>query len=79
MNLVQLGILRIQQKQLLLEQRMLRRSMDAYLNGSLIPTHDPCKKQHLIRSVKRLVGKDHHCITTRLKKQLPKLGRSVHQ
>jgi len=58
MNLVQLGILRILQKPQLQELRMLRRSKDAYLNGKIIPTHDPCKKLHLIRSVILLIGND---------------------
>jgi hypothetical protein len=52
-------------------QRKLRRSKDAFLICSLIPTHDPSNKQHQVRSVKRLIGKDHRCITIRQEKQLP--------
>jgi hypothetical protein len=72
-----IGILRILQKLLLLEQRMLRRSKDAYLNGMIIPIHDPCTMLHLIRSVIRLIGKDHRCITIHQLKLLLRLGRSA--
>merc|ERR1712127_764649 len=47
--------------------------------GRLIFQYAPCKMQHLIRSVKRLIGKDHRCITTHQLKLLPKLGRSAYQ
>ena len=44
--------------------------MNAYLNGKIIPIHDPCKNKHLRKGDIQLIGMDHRCITTHLKMQL---------
>jgi len=46
------------------------------VNGKIIPIHDPCNNKHLRKSDIQLIGKDHRCITTRLKMLLPKLGKT---
>jgi len=42
---------RIQQKPLLLNQRMLRKSINEYQSDKIVPTHDPSSSKHVINEV----------------------------